>query len=163
MAASALFGVTGLASTALIGAAIPLWFLANYTIDTAIAPYLLPRFRSHRGLVASLLGGTFIALEVARFAGVAVLPELNWVLGWLIFQVVGFAWRDGVLPTGRTLVAAAAALWATAVALVAFGPWPVAMVNFPGVEHSPTHTLRPLPCWRSAWPIAPPLSPLHLL
>jgi hypothetical protein len=139
MAASALFGVTGLASTALIGAAIPLWFLANYTIDTAIAPYLLPRFRSHRGLVASLLGGTFIALEVARFAGVAVLPELNWVLGWLIFQVVGFAWRDGVLPTGRTLVAAAAALWATAVALVAFGPWPVAMVNFPGVEHSPTH------------------------
>ena len=30
------------------------------------------------------------------------------MLGWLLFQVAGFAWRDGLLPTGRPLALIAA-------------------------------------------------------
>ena len=120
-------------------AAIPLWFLANYTIDTAIAPYVLPLFRKHP--IAVPAGGiaVFCALEVARFADVPYLPHLNWVLGWLLFQIAGFAWRDGLLPTGKAMLATATGFWAAAIAAVTLGPWPTSMVHFPGLENSPTH------------------------
>ncbi|MFT6290304.1 MAG: succinate dehydrogenase hydrophobic anchor subunit [Ilumatobacter sp.] len=68
------------------------------------------------------------ALEVA--------PETGWltwgsmragvstarmVTGWLLFQMIGFLWRDDVLPTGRRLVGLWLLMWASAVALVALG------------------------------------------
>ena len=52
---------------------------------------------------------------------------------------MGMAWRDGMLPTGRKLLAMAAGFWAATVALVTSGgPWIVSMVNIAGVENSPT-------------------------
>jgi len=120
-------------------AAIPLWFLANYTIDTAIAPYVLPLFRKHPVALPAVGIAIFASLEAARFAGVPMLPHLNWILGWLLFQVAGFAWRDGLLPTGKRLAAIAAGFWTLAIAAVTVGPWPVSMVHFPGLENSPTH------------------------
>jgi len=129
----------GLAATAAAGAAVPLWFLANYTIDTAIAPYVLPRFQARPGRVAAIGLATFLVLEAARFADVPHIPKLNWVIGWLLFQVAGFAWFDGLLPTGRRMLAVATGLWAGAVAAVTVGPWPVPMVHVPGLDHSPTH------------------------
>ncbi len=120
-------------------AAIPLWFLSNYTIDTAIAPWVLPRFRSNPRRFTLVAVSAFMGLEALRFAGVAVLPHLNWVLGWLLFQVAGFAWRDGLLPTGRPLALIAAALWSATIAAVVIGPYPVSMVNFPNLVHSPTN------------------------
>jgi len=133
--------VAGFGQYAMLGlaaASIPLWFLANYTIDTAIAPYVLPLFRRNpRRFVAGGLA-IFAAVEVSRFAEVPYLPQVNWVLGWLLFQVAGFAWRDGLLPTGRRLLGISGALWVSTIAAVAFGPWPVSMVNFPGLSHSPT-------------------------
>ncbi len=139
MTVGAISGQMALASAGLVGAAIPLWFLANYTIDTAIAPYLLPHFRRSPGRVGAIMVATFLSLEVARFAEVPLLPQLNWVLGWLMFQTLGFAWRDGLLPMGRTMAAVAASSWLAAVSAVAFGPWPVSMVHFPGLANSPTH------------------------
>ena len=137
------FGAGPLVLAGAVGAAIPLWFLANYTIDTAIAPYVLPAFRRSPGLVAGAGIGLFVALEAVRLADVDgplhYLPYANWVLGWLLFQVLGFAWRDGLIPTGSRLVAIAAGTWAIAVAAVALGPWPIAMVHFPGLANSPTH------------------------
>lgn len=136
-------GLTPLAAAGAVGAAIPLWFLANYTIDTAAAPYVLPFFRRRPRSVAVAGAGAFLALEALRLAhpdGILHwLPHLNWVLGWMLFQVMGFAWRDGLLPTGRRLVALAAAAWAAALAAVAVGPYPVAMVHIPGLANSPTH------------------------
>ncbi len=121
-------------------AAVPLWFLANYTIDTALAPFILPRFRRNPAMVAAVIVGAFLVVEVFRILDVPLLAQLNWVLGWLSFQVLGFAWRDGLLPTGRRLVALAAGFWAAALALVlSGGPWVVSMVNVPGLEHSPTN------------------------
>ena len=120
-------------------AAIPLWFLANYTIDTAIAPYVLPMFRKHPVALPTIGIAVFALLEAARFAGIPFLPHLNWVLGWLLFQIAGFAWRDGLLPTGKTLAGIAAGLWVAAITVVAAGPYPASMVHFPGLENSPTH------------------------
>lgn len=138
LALATIAGVGGLAAQGALAAAIPLWFLANYTIDTAIAPTVLPWFRRNPKRAASIGIGMFVALEAARFAGVPYLPQLNWVLGWLLFQVAGFAWRDGLLPTGRRLVVRAAGLWTAALAAVTVGPYPVSMVNVPGLEHTPT-------------------------
>ncbi|MEM7272557.1 MAG: acyltransferase [Actinomycetota bacterium] len=133
-------GIGGLLGVGAVAAAIPLWFLSNYTIDTAIAPYLLPRFRRNPRLIAGGGIALFLALEAVRFAGVPYLPQLNWVLGWLLFQTAGFAWRDGLLPTGGRLAAVAGGLWALAIAAVTVGPYPVSMVHFPGIgDLSPTH------------------------
>lgn len=134
---------TGQGHLALAGAgaaAIPLWFLANYTIDTALAPFVLPRFRKNPKLFGAAVLGIFGLVEICRIAGVDVVTEINWVLGWLAFQILGMAWRDGLLPTGRRILQWAGAMWAFAILLVTSGgPWSVAMVNFPGVENSPTH------------------------
>ncbi len=140
LAIGSALGFGSLIVTGAVAAAIPLWFLANYTIDTAVAPYLLPRFRRNPALVAGLGVAAFLGLEAIRFAGVPYLPQINWILGWLLFQMAGFAWRDGLLPSGKRLVAAAGGLWVLAVAAVTVGPYPVSMVHFPGIgDLSPTH------------------------
>ncbi|WP_421120231.1 hypothetical protein ACE2AJ_02545 [Aquihabitans daechungensis] len=81
----------------------------------------------------------FAVGEAAGFAGVPYIPQLNWVIGWLGFQVAGFAWQAHLLPTGRRLVALAAGFWALALAAVTLGPWPAVMLHHGGIDHSPTH------------------------
>jgi hypothetical protein len=61
------------------------------------------------------------------------------VLGWLLFQMLGFLWRDGVLPSGRRLVGMAIGLWGAAIAMVAVGPWSASMIHVSGQPLSPTH------------------------
>ena len=140
LAVAAGLGIGGLAAAGAVGAAIPLWFLANYTIDTALAPTVLRHLLRHRAATMTMLLGTFAAIEVLHVAfHVPHVDHLNWVIGWLLFQVGGFLWQAGALPTGRRLVAGAAGLWAAAISLVALGPWPVAMIHVPGTPFSPTH------------------------
>ncbi|HWJ61014.1 MAG TPA: acyltransferase [Acidimicrobiales bacterium] len=139
LAVGAAAGGFGIVATAAIGAAIPLWFLANYTIDTALAPFTFRWFRARPVAFSAGLLGLFAIAEAARFADVPMVPQLNWVIGWLGFQVAGFAWQDGLLPTGRKLVALAAAFWVLAIAAVNLGPWPAVMLHHGGLEHSPTH------------------------
>ena len=134
-----LMGVSALVNAAAVAAAIPLWFLANYTADVVIAPHVLPLFRRSPGKVAAGAVGLFVALEVARLAGDQVFSQLNWILGWFLFQMAGFAWRDGLLPKGRSLAVLAVGLWIAAFVLVTAGPWPVTMVGFHGIAHNPTH------------------------
>ena len=132
-------GQVDLVTAALHAAAIPLWFLANYTIDTALAPFVLPAFRRNPARFAVCITGAFLFFESLRIARVPAVPHVNWVLGWLIFQVMGMAWRDGLLPTGRSLWALAAGFWAATVGLVlSGGPWTISMVNVAGIENSPT-------------------------
>ena len=139
LAVGALTGTFAVVGAGAVAAAIPLWFLANYTIDTAVAPFLLPRFRTHPALVVGALAAVIVTVDRLVAAGIGELAIVNWVAGWLLFQVVGFAWRDGRLPSTRPLGAIAAGLWVTTVAAVAYGPWPTTMVHVPGVDHSPTH------------------------
>ena len=139
IAVGAALGGFGIITIGAAGAAIPLWFLANYTIDTALAPFTFRWFRAHPVLLVGALLAIFGLAEAARFAHVPMLPEISWVVGWLGFQVAGFAWQDGRLPTGRALVALAGTFWALALAAVTLGPWPVTMLHHGGLEHSPTH------------------------
>lgn len=137
-----LTGAGAIVAAGATAAAIPLWFLSNYTIDTAIAPAVLPAFRRHPGLVAGGGIAVYLVLEALRFVDVGVLrhlSHLNWVLGWLLFQVAGFAWRDGMLPEGRRMLAVAAGFWSAALAAVTFGPYPTSMVHFDGIVNSPTY------------------------
>lgn len=120
-------------------AAIPLWFLANYTIDTAIAPLVRPWFKARPRLVGSVAVCAFALFELLHNRGVPVVGQLNWVLGWLLFQLIGFAWKDGLLGRAGHAAAVAGVGWAAAYAVVKLGPWPQAMVHFPGLTHSPTH------------------------
>lgn len=132
-------GAGGLAAKAAVGGAIPLWFLANYTIDIVLAPWLLPRFRRSPGRVATAAVALFAAIEVAHASGVPYVEHLNWVLGWLLFQILGFAWRDGRLGSARAMASVAAVSWAATIAAVRFGPWPVSMIHIAGMDRSPTH------------------------
>jgi hypothetical protein len=135
-AATGAFGIVALGAAA---AAIPLWFLANYTIDTALAPFTFRWFRSRPWVLVGSLAGAFVLAEAARFAGVPMVPQVNWVIGWLGFQIAGFAWQDGRLPAGRALAALAAGCWVLTIAAVGLGPWPATMLHHGGLDHSPTH------------------------
>ncbi|MEM7340165.1 MAG: acyltransferase [Actinomycetota bacterium] len=136
----AAFGQLDLVAAGAFAAAVPLWFLANYTIDTALAPFVLPRLRRRPRMVAATIVGAFLAFEAFRIAGIGHLAAANWVIGWLSFQVLGMAWRDGLLPTGRRLLVLAGLCWAGAIAIVTSGgPWSVSMVGFDGIAHAPTN------------------------
>ena len=132
-------GVRELAFIGAAAAAIPLWFLANYTIDTAIAPITLPLFRKNPLGFFSIIGIAFALFEILGIVGVPLIHNVNWVIGWLTFQILGFAWKDGLLPSRRTLGFAAPLLWALTYAIVKIGPWRASMVADGGTEFLPTH------------------------
>ncbi len=134
-----LVGGFGIVSAGAVGAAIPLWFLANYTIDTALAPFTFRWFRTRPVVLIGGLVALFAVGEAAGFAGIPFIPQVNWVIGWLGFQIAGFAWQDGRLPTGRRLVTLATVFWALALSAVNLGPWPAVMLHHGGLDHSPTH------------------------
>ncbi len=140
LAVGAAAGFGGLVGMGAVGAAIPLWFVANYTIDTALAPMMRTFIVRNRVATMSALFAVFSTVEVAHVVfGVPFVHHINWVVGWLLFQMIGFLWRDAVLPTGRRLIAIALGLWGAAVALVALGPWTASMIHVGGQPLSPTH------------------------
>jgi peptidoglycan/LPS O-acetylase OafA/YrhL len=140
VAAGAAVGAGGLVATGAVGAAIPLWFLANYTIDTALAPMMFTALRANRRRTMGTLVGLFVTVEVLHVVlDVSYVEHVNWVLGWLLFQMIGFLWRDDALPTGRRMLLAVGGLWISAIALVAIGPWSAAMIHVAGSPLSPTH------------------------
>ncbi|MFT7601628.1 MAG: hypothetical protein ACI8TP_004587 [Acidimicrobiales bacterium] len=132
-------GVGDMAFLGAAAAAIPLWFLANYTIDTAIAPVTLPMFRRNPLLFFIGIGAVFTAFEILGWLGVPLIHGINWVIGWLIFQVLGFAWKDGLLPSRRQLAWIAPGMWALTYAVVKLGPWRASMVNDGEATFNPTH------------------------
>ena len=115
-----------------------MWFLANYVADTALAPITLSFYRRHGRRFVGGLAVVFLVGEAARFPGIHFVPQINIVIGWLLFQVLGFAWKDGHVPPGRRLVRIGVGSWTIAALLVAFGPWPLAMVSVPGSRFANT-------------------------
>ncbi len=139
----AAIGQAKIAGLAVGIAAIPLWFLANYVADTALSPITLRLYRKHGIKFVGALITLFLVGEAARFPKIHYVPQMNIVLGWLLFQIIGFAWKDGHLPTGRKLAALGAASWTICGSLVAFGPWPLSMVSVPGVGKQFANTWPP--------------------
>ncbi|GGQ03693.1 hypothetical protein GCM10010249_22590 [Streptomyces roseolilacinus] len=137
LAVHLLGGGGGLTGTALRLVAQPLWFVGVYLAMVALTPPLL---RLHRrwgwGAFAAPAGGA-AAVDALRFAGdVPYVGFLNFALVWLAVHQLGFLRADGRLGAPAVPRALAAAGLAGAVALVAFGPYPLSMVGMPGEEVS---------------------------
>jgi hypothetical protein len=134
-----LLAADGAAGPGLTGVALrlvtqPLWFIGVYLAMVAFTPPLLRLHERYGwGAFAGLVAGA-VAVDVLRFAvGVPYVEFLNFALVWLAVHQLGFLRADGMIR--RPALLAAAGL-AGAVALVAFGPYPLSMVGMPGEKIS---------------------------
>lgn len=111
-------------------ALVPTWFLAAYVVIVTLAPPAL--FIWERFGWWSIAGGVALgclADLVSIRGGVVPVGFLNYVFVWGTVHQLGYAWVDGGLTgTGRRLALGLVGLGAV-LALVRFGPYPVAMVG----------------------------------
>ncbi|GGM26606.1 acyltransferase [Dactylosporangium sucinum] len=123
----------GLTRLAVWTASIPLWFLSAYLVVILLTPFM---YRVHQrfGWRALLVQTVLVALgDLARLSGMAALGAGNFLFGWLAIHQVGFAWRDGRLPSRpRVWVPLLAAGLAALVLLTVVGPYPVSMIDVSG-------------------------------
>lgn len=117
-------------------ALVPTWFLAVYVMVGVLVPITHRAWKRHGFYsVATLVAGAAIVDLISFSASVRSLGLVNYFFVWLAVHQLGYAWRDGRFR-GRLVWAAGGAV-ATAL-LVRFGPYPLAMVGFPGMEISNT-------------------------
>ncbi|MFE9013870.1 acyltransferase family protein [Streptomyces cyaneofuscatus] len=136
-------GVGGLTGVTLRLVTQPLWFIGIYLAMVAFTPPLLRLHERYGWGAFAGLAGAAAAVDVLRFAaGVPYVEFLNFAFVWLAVHQLGFLRADGRLGAGPALSALRRpALLAgggliTAVALVAFGPYPLSMVGMPGEKVS---------------------------
>ncbi|MDX3378250.1 acyltransferase [Streptomyces sp. ME02-6991-2A] len=121
----------------------PLWFIGIYLAMVAFTPPLLRLHERYGWGAFAGLAGAAAAVDVLRFAaGVPYVEFLNFAFVWLAVHQLGFLRADGRLGVGpglatlrRPALLAGGGL-ITAVALVAFGPYPLSMVGMPGEKVS---------------------------
>jgi hypothetical protein len=114
-------------------AGIPLWFLAAYVPTIALAPALSRLGERAPVLVLVVLaGGTLVVDLIGIGGGVTPVRFLNLLLPWLLFQQLGFWWRERRLPSGRAAAAWVSAFLGATLAVTTVGPYPVSMVTVPG-------------------------------
>jgi hypothetical protein len=111
-------------------ALVPTWFLAAYVVIVTLAPLTLRLWDRYRwwSIAAGLaLAGLADVLSIS--AGVVWVGFLNYVFVWATVHQLGYAWVDGqsegVIKRGALVLVG----FAATVALVLFGPFPVAMVG----------------------------------
>ncbi|MCF3106497.1 acyltransferase family protein [Streptomyces roseoverticillatus] len=112
----------------------PLWFIGIYLAMVAFTPPLLRLHERYGWGAFAALAAAAAAVDVLRFAaGVPYVEFLNFAFVWLAVHQLGFLRADGRLRRPADLAAAGLA---GAVALVAFGPYPLSMVGMPGEKIS---------------------------
>ncbi len=121
----------------------PLWFIGIYLAMVAFTPPLLRLHERYGWGAFAGLAGAAAAVDVLRFAaGVPYVEFLNFAFVWLAVHQLGFLRADGRLGVGPALSALrrpallAGGGLVGAVALVAFGPYPLSMVGMPGEKVS---------------------------
>jgi hypothetical protein len=106
------------------------WFLATYVAIVALAPLTLAAWEkwgwASIALTAVLAG--LIDL-VSLGLGLGYAGYLNYLFVWGTIHSLGYAWADAKLGNAGTRLGLALAGLAATAALVAFGPYPVAMVG----------------------------------
>lgn len=118
--------------TAVWLAGVGLWFLVVYLAVVALAPAVIAwQHRWGAAVVIGVLVAVVGAGDVARAVTGSDVPALgSYVAGWLAVHQLGVAWRDGALTrTRRPALLLAVGGAAAAIALVALGPYGVAMVG----------------------------------
>ncbi|MFD0469767.1 acyltransferase family protein [Nonomuraea thailandensis] len=80
-------------------ASIPLWFLVAYLAVVVLTPVMYALHRRY-GLAVPVVLVCLVALgDVARLLGEPFWGNGNFLFGWLAVHQMGFAWRDGLLPS----------------------------------------------------------------
>lgn len=120
-------------------ALVPTWFLAIYTMIVLLAPatYAIWRRWGYASLFAYIL--LAVLVDVAFFEpGWTALGWSNYFWVWLAMHHLGFAWRDQRLGRPPVLLAISAISLLALIAMVFFGPYPIAMAGSPGEAVSNT-------------------------
>jgi peptidoglycan/LPS O-acetylase OafA/YrhL len=122
------------------GASIPLWFLAAYSSLVFLAPFLYAAHRRFGLAFPAAVVVLVLLLDVARVGfEVPVIGDANYLLVWLVYHQIGFAWQDGSFSVRPARLAGmAAAGFALLVGITAFGPYPVSMVVVPDADFQNT-------------------------
>lgn len=121
-----------LARDALVMVPQLLWFVGIYLGACAFAPVMRDLHRRWGLRVVGVLVALACIVDVVRFGGgPELVGNLNFALVWLALHQLGFAWRDGLLTTGRGWVMAVVGFGAMGLAIT-FGPYPTSMVGLPG-------------------------------
>lgn len=117
-------------------ALVPVWFLAVYLMVSAVVPWTWAAWRRFGlGSIAALIAGA-VAVDVARLHfGVPLIAFANFGFVWLAVHQLGYAWAEGRIGKAGAALLAVGGLGAL-LALVRFGPYPVAMIGVPGAELS---------------------------
>ncbi|MGH8958785.1 MAG: acyltransferase family protein [Acidimicrobiia bacterium] len=111
-------------------ALVPVWFLATYVAIVALAPITLAAWEkwgwSSIAFTAAIAG--LIDL-VSLTLGLNYVGYLNYLFVWGTIHSLGYAWADEKIGRTSARIGLALAGLAATAALVAFGPYPVAMVG----------------------------------
>lgn len=110
----------------IVGAGLPLWFLAAYTLCQAFVPMMAGwHARAPRATVVVLLAGA-ILVDTLRYAtGISSIGLVNLFFVWLLIQQIGFWYADGWFSARPTwqLVAIALVSYASLLPLTVIGPY----------------------------------------
>jgi fucose 4-O-acetylase-like acetyltransferase len=111
-------------------ALVPVWFLATYVAIVALAPLSLAawdRWGWTSILATATVAGVIDVLSLGL--GIGFLGYLNYLFVWGTVHSLGYAWADGRIGRIRLRLWLALAGLVALAALVAWGPYPVAMVG----------------------------------
>ena len=123
--------------------ALPLWFLAVYTLAVAAVPALYTVHGRLGGarVLSALVIGAFVVDNLRFGADVPVVGALNYALVWLALLELGFLWREGAFAGQPFLpwLMMGGGLAALAV-MVRWFDYPVSMI---GLTHAPRSNAQP--------------------
>lgn len=111
-------------------ALVPTWFLGAYVAIVAMTPITIAAW-DHLGwmLLVALTGTAAVIDLVSLESGVGWASWLNYVFVWNAVHLLGYAWADGRVGGVRSRLTISALGFTLASALVALGPYPLAMVG----------------------------------
>ncbi len=123
-------------------ALIPTWFLAIYIMLVILAPAAYRAWQRLGFTSFWAFVGLAVLTDIAFFAAdQRWLGWTNYFWVWLAVHQLGFAWREGRLPSPALLIACSAAGFIVLYLLISKGPYPLAMVGSP--DEGLSNTLPP--------------------
>lgn len=114
-------------------ALVPVWFLATYVLIVMAAPLTIALWERWGLGGFAVFVGLAAMVDVASLGfGVPFVQWLNYIFVWNAVHMLGYAWADGRLGTAGARTRLAAVGLTVLAGLVAFGPYPLAMVGLDG-------------------------------